>query len=426
MNKKILILTVLISIFGLKINAQNLSSSPYSRFGVGELLFQGNGRQVSMGNTGVGDFNSFHISKINPTGISAIKPNSVIFEVGFFDKFSVFKDATSEKQMNNVTNFKYLMTGFRINKWWHAGVGITPFCGSGYKIKLKDSLIIDDYKTVYTNDYVGEGGVNQIYLTNSFSFLKHFAVGATVNYNFGSIDRKKVTVIKEKTYLSRVTNSSRNLIKKFNYRVGFMFADSIEKDEYSTILKYSVGGFYSNAYNINSLQTKYISRSTQAYNIGLSDSIFFDTVSTTVIKVPQTIGVGFSVSWHDVLTLNGDYIMSNWSKSTILGESGFFNSQFIGVGLEYLQSPFSSKYYKTIRYRIGGFHNKSYIGLNNKQVTTNAVTFGIGLPVKTVQLNLGVVVGQTGSTAIGLKENFYELNLGFSLYDLWFVKRKFL
>ena len=118
--------------------------------------------------------------------------------------------------------------------------------------------------------------------------------------------------------------------------------------------------------------------------------------------------------------------MRKWLGNSVLGENNFADSKFLGLGFEYVTDPFSTTYHKTIRYRLGAYQNNSYKIYNNNQINTQAITFGVGFPIKTVQLNLGFVVGKTGSIDLGLQENFYEFNLSVSLYDLWFVKRKFM
>lgn len=425
MKKLVFISILFLSALPFSTIAQKLSSSPFSRYGVGELYHQANGRQIAMGNTGIGDFNSFHISKLNPASISSLKPNNVIFEIGLFDKISEFTNGETS-QFNNITSFKHIMVGFRATSWWHTSFGVTPYSGVGYKMRLEDTLSIDDYLTPITNNYEGEGGINQLFWTNSFTFYNHFSLGATINYNFGSIDRISTSVISDSSYTSLTTNSSRNIFRKFNYDLGFVFADTIKKDEYSSILKYSIGGVFTNNYSIKSVETKYIARSISMYGRNFTDSVFFDTVATSSIMMPKTIGTGISLTLYDKYTFTGDYVYRNWSEGSVFGETNFVNSNFIGVGAEYVAAPLSTRYYKTIRYRIGAFQNNSYMSYNDNQITTRALTFGVGLPVKSVQVNLGFALGQTGSVDVGLLENFYEFNLNLSLYDIWFIKRKFM
>lgn len=428
MKKTLIITLILIAVFYGNIEAQKLSSSPFSRYGVGELYFQGNGRQVAMGNTGIGDYNSYHISKINPALISSLKPSSVIFEIGLFDKLSDYQ-TNGDSQLSNIASFKYFMGGFRVTKWWHTSFGITPYSGIGYTIRTEDTLSInDEFSTPIISNYEGQGGINQLFWGNSFTIKRHLSIGANINYNFGSIDRINSSLINDSlsSYMSVTTFSTRNIFKKFSYNFGFVFADTIKKDEYTNILKYSIGGVFSNKYTINTLETKYINKSQSSYGLTFTDSIFFDTVANSSMMMPRTIGGGISLTFYDKFSFSADYKTSRWTNNTILGESNFANSTFMGVGAEFVLSALSTKYFKTIRYRVGAYQYNSYVVFNNQQIRSQALTFGFGFPIKTVQMNLGFVVGKTGSVDLGLQENFYEFNVGLSLYDLWFIKRKFL
>lgn len=422
--KKILVIITVILLVSQNIIAQNLSSSPYSRFGVGDILFQGNGRQIAMGNTGIADFSSHHISKVNPATYSALKPNNVIFETNFFHRFSEYSNGT-DKQINNTSNFKQLVGGFRVTRWWHTAFGLTPYSGIGYQVVAEDSVVSGEFSTAYTTRYYGLGGITQLFWGNSFTILKNFSIGANINYNFGSMNKYSETVISDTLSTSITRIYDRNLFKKFTYDLGVIFQDTI-KNGYKNILRYSIGGIYSNKFEINTYRTLYVSRMLNSYGLTYTDSVFFDTVGQSSIVIPQTYGGGISLTFQDKFTVSADYLIRKWKGATILDETNFVDSRFIGVGFEYVASPFSTVYSKTIRYRIGVYQNNSYKLFNDIQLQTQAITFGVGFPIKTVQLNLGFVIGQTGSLDIGLKENFYELNLSVSLYDLWFVKRKFM
>jgi len=422
--KKIFIILTVISLIGQNIWAQKLSSSPYSRLGIGDILFQGNGRQLSMGKTGIADFSSYHLSKVNPATYSALKPNSVIFETSFFHKISDYTDGNIH-QINNVSNFKQLMGGFRLKHWWHTSFGLSPYSGVGYQIQAYDTLILNDYSVAYASIYSGNGGITQLFWGNSFTFFNNFSVGVNLNYNFGAFNRYSETIVSDTLATTVTRMSDRKFFKKFTYDFGFIYQDTI-KDGYTHLLKYSVGGIFSNSFDVNTYNTLNVSRTISAYGQTFSDSIFFDTLGMSSMTLPLTFGAGISLTYKDRYTLTADYLVRKWSGTSILGNNNFTDSRFIGVGFEYVNAPFSTIYWKTIRYRAGAYQNNSYKIFNGGQINTQAITFGIGFPVKTIQLNLGFVVGQTGSLDLGLKENFYEFNLSISLYDLWFVKRKFM
>ena len=80
------------------------------------------------------------------------------------------------------------------------------------------------------------------------------------------------------------------------------------------------------------------------------------------------------------------------------------------------------------KYRIGLFYENSYLMLNEKQINSYGLTFGLGLPFTKSRssVNLSAELGQTGTTQNDLiKESYVKFTLHFLLYDRWFMKRKF-
>ena len=421
MKRKILIIIFIFVALGVK--AQNLNTSPMTRYGVGELFFQGNVRQLSMGNTGIADYSGIHISALNPALTGAIRPNNVIFEFAVMNRSSLYNNGQA-KQWNNFSDIRHIYGGFRITRIWHTAIGLVPFSGSGYKITVNDTASIDGFVTPYSVEYYGHGSINTLFWSNSFTFFKKFTIGAKLNYNFGSFDHKTSLIFNNDSAFTSVTvMNDRNIFRKITYDLGFIYNDTI-KIKTKPFVKVSIGGIYTNKQKVNSVMTKIVLRGINYNGKNFNDSIFYDTVATSSFSFPQTYGAGLSLEFNQ-FTFSADYIARKWSNTQIFGNNGFADSRFVGLGVEYCRDKQSTRYFKTIRYRLGTFNYKSYVQYNNTQLTTSALTAGIGLPFKSVMLNFGFITGQKGNLNIGWKENFYEVNFGITLYDLWFIKRKY-
>jgi hypothetical protein len=74
-----------------------------------------------------------------------------------------------------------------------------------------------------------------------------------------------------------------------------------------------------------------------------------------------------------------------------------------------------------------------YIRVKNK-LPQLGLSFGMGLPIanynrlapgQATLLNLALEYGKRGNNDNLLKENMFRLSVGFSLSDIWFVKRKY-
>ena len=86
-----------------------------------------------------------------------------------------------------------------------------------------------------------------------------------------------------------------------------------------------------------------------------------------------------------------------------------------------------TNYLSRVVYRVGARWEHSGMEVKSRAVKDFGITFGIGLPMNVLsKVNIGVEIGQKGTTDAGLlKENYTNIMLGFSLSDVWFIKRKY-
>ena len=64
--------------------------------------------------------------------------------------------------------------------------------------------------------------------------------------------------------------------------------------------------------------------------------------------------------------------------------------------------------------------------LNDKAIANTGITFGVGLPVAGFSnVNMGFEFGKLGRGESLIEENYFNIRIGFSLNDRWFIKRKY-
>ena len=72
------------------------------------------------------------------------------------------------------------------------------------------------------------------------------------------------------------------------------------------------------------------------------------------------------------------------------------------------------------------YKNETYLSLNGHGIDEKGMTFGLGFPIRSLILNVGLDMGKRGTTKDGLlEEKYYLLHFNATLHDVWFVKRKF-
>jgi hypothetical protein len=105
------------------------------------------------------------------------------------------------------------------------------------------------------------------------------------------------------------------------------------------------------------------------------------------------------------------------------------DSRIIAAGFQYYpnsQSPDGLLGHTYYRFGIKNAALPFY--LNDTQILENAITAGFGFPLRKAvsSVNVGMELGRRGTTMNNLvKENYFMINVGFTINDRWFMKTKY-
>lgn len=421
MHKKILILllVVFMSILGTK--AQVNTSSPYSRFGIGNIENQTLGRAKSMGGISSGLRLPFEINMYNPASYTAIPGKVFLFQVGIHSKRTDYSSNITDAR-NYDFGLSSINAALKINKYWGMSFGLSPVSSIGYKIYTEDSVSINDYTSKYKNYYGGEGGISQLYFGNAFAY-KGLSIGINTSYYFGTLSKKAESVLTDQSYSSYLLDIEDVKVKDIHFRYGMQYNDSIF-NKYNI----TVGGFFENKNDLNARLLKYTKRTITVGETSIADTLINDTINTGTVGTPMSYGFGFTFMSKQFI-FGADYETSNWKDVLMFGQaqSSLTNSSKISLGIEYTNDYASKEYLKTINYRIGGYYGNSNVFLNNTEITDAGINFGVGIPTKAgAKINIAFGIGKKGTTENNLiKENYYTIDMNFNLSDRWFIRRKF-
>ncbi len=459
--------------------SQILTSSPYSRYGLGELNVQTFATPVAMGGT----FIAYHQDTIAPFFINAANPASLAgirlttFELGGQATFSKISSNESSINKKNI-NFSYGSVGFPIKRIGGAAFGIMPYSTVGYKITSTQ-----EYAGVGTMNYIfdGNGGVNKVFLglglkpfkkqiskfynsaladtlikykeTNKYKrkklgkqLLSELSIGGTANYLFGTINQTTDVI-----YPGTITyfNSKRERsiqVSDFTFNGGLQThftIDSIKSKGQRRILKQKIkigfGFFINTPSSINAKQNNIIyNYSVDGFGIARSkDTVLNSQNIAGTIKLPLEMGVGFSIKKGEKLTVLMDAATTNWSgfKYFDAPSTDFKNSYRVSAGLNYIPNKLaygSSNYIKRIQYRLGVSYTDGYLDLKNTAISNYFVSAGLGLPVGIGRfddiaiVNISAQYGKMGTVNNKLlQEEYVRLVLGFTFNKRWFIKYKY-
>ena len=177
MTKKYhILLAVLLMSVGL--SAQNMTSSPFSRFAYGDLNENVPTGYRGMGGVGIGMRNNRAINPSQPASYTACDTLTFMFDVAASASWSRYRDAGGLKNKAN-GNLEYVTMQFPLYKRWIAmSVGLLPYSSVGYNISLSDSTAGGAYH--YVTNYYGDGNISEVYGGLSFNICNWFALGVSV------------------------------------------------------------------------------------------------------------------------------------------------------------------------------------------------------------------------------------------------------
>jgi len=418
MIKKITVSICLL--FSFTLVAQEGTSSPYSFYGIGDVKFKGTVENRSMGGLSVLP-DSIHMNIQNPAHYASLKLTN--FAIGATYANSKSKTEVQEGKARR-TSLDYLAIAVPVGKLG-IGFGLIPYSSVGYKIEKR----VTATNPIYSN-YTGVGGINKVFVGLAYKLTKDFNIGADIQYNFGTIETTNARVISGFDFVQFGTREI-NLsdVQGLNFNLGVSYQKKLNT-------KYSF--FSSLIYTPEATLTFENSRSIQLVQFRPSGSIdVIETnnvaVSDTKIKLPSKLvfGAGFGEvkKWlvGGEITLIENSVLSN--RFTDIQDSTFENTVRYGVGGFYIPNYNSySSYLKRIVYRGGLRYENTGLVLQNKAINDVAGTLGVGVPLSGTfsNINIGVEIGKRGTKYLNLvEENYFNISVGLSLSDRWFVKRKF-
>jgi hypothetical protein len=410
-------------VVGLTLFAQIRISSPYSRYGLGNLSDNSNAWNFSMGQTGIGMRSPYHINYLNPASYIAFDSTSFLFEGGFQAQF-VTLSSNFQKTNRNYASLGYLLFGMPVTKWWRSSIGLVPYSDVGYSV-----LNYEEYENTGTvlRLYQGSGGINRLYWGNALRIVKGLSVGFNMSYLFGSMIREASVYFPDSIYAMNFKVLNYVTVNSLYLNFGLQYRMRLKNN-----LFLNLGAIFSNTTSM-SAKTDMLAYTFLLSNNGVEypkDTLVKERGYSGKIVIPMVIGGGFSLERPDKWTVGVDYRWQNWSQFSAFGLSdSLVDAWMVSAGGEITPNIDNyANYLARVRYRLGFNYENTYLQLRGKNLTAYSVSLGLGLPLRGVKtlLNLGVSAGMRGTTEQNLiKESYIKLVIGFTIYERWFVKRKY-
>jgi len=402
----------------------NSTSSPYSRYGLGDLHSNAFGRATAMGGATLASRYNLQINSSNPAAYTAIDSLNFLFEFGFQGRFSNFQTDISSMKTNNV-NFNYFAMSFRISDKIAASMGIQPYSDVGYQVQVSDDL---EHTGAIQTSYYGTGTISKAYFGMGFEPIENLSIGANFNYLFGQLNRNSEVFFSNSGYYS-VQRYSQIRLRDFGLDFGAQYTIPLKDKKEITF-----AATFANKPKFTEFATDIIQKNISYYNgqstVADQDTLFYRGEEKGEIIFPYTLGGGLSFRKKDVYEINVDYYHQNWSESTFFGEKSNFLTDLnkFAIGAEWIPDRFSIRsVLNRMAYRAGFKYEQTYHSFDGHQINDFGISFGVGVPIyrSASTMNIGFEFGKRGTKDYGLVlENYAKVNFSLNLHDLWFIQRK--
>ncbi|MBQ2520342.1 MAG: hypothetical protein II540_03535 [Paludibacteraceae bacterium] len=388
------------------LSAQNMTSSPFSRYAYGDLNENVPTGYRAMGGVGFGMRNNRAINPAQPASYTACDTLTFMFDIAASANWSRYRDAGGMKNKGN-GNLEYVTMQFPLYKRWVAmSVGLLPYSSVGYNIDVSDSTAGGSYH--YNALYTGEGNISQVYGGLSFNVCNWLALGANVYYMWGELSHMRMLSFDESNVNSTIQYENLS-VSNVRFRAGAQLFHTFGDH---TI---NLGAIYEHQMKLN------------------SELLVFETQGDTVYvftdgwQLPMAWGVGGSYNWANRLTVAFDFERQCMASALYGGDPGYMSGlqdrNRYAFGVEYRHNPVGRNYAERILWRADINVQDEYLAMIGSKKVTASIGFGFPLYTVGTVINTTIEYTHRGSPA-GLDENALRLTIGASIAENWFFKRR--
>ncbi|MFZ1688569.1 MAG: hypothetical protein WAU70_14165 [Flavobacteriales bacterium] len=459
--------------------AQNVSDSPYSAYGFGDLVSSSQVAQSAMGSVGVAMVDPFSVISVNPASYTTL--GSAVFEAGGSWRNTTLTTGTQEGKRGGV-QFTGLSLGVPFGgRKWGIAMGLQPYTNVGYLVTQEG---VTSTGSPVTYEYLGTGGINRAFLglgrvlwnrrdsvgednrrRDTVALGNKLSLGLNFNYLFGGIEQTSKAIYPQSSGYYSTKNFTSLVLRDPSYTVGLLYSgqlvawkrehtrlkrrgqrirerldavnaalpDSLKKLDVSARRDTVAWGFHIGA--ISEFGADLGARYTgllSTYTLSGGVEVLRDTISSTDgergnVSLPPLFGLGIAFTHGSALTITAEMRQRDWRQLrsdvegwTLPEDLGMQRSFAAGLAWRPAGSRIEDNILRNTVYRLGMRYTNDYLVVRGTQLNEMAVSAGLSLPVlakfSRSSITIGGEYGQRGTTDNGLiKEQFTTLFVGITI-----------
>ncbi len=423
--KKAFFIGLLASFLWSNLLIAQVTHSPYSSIGIGDIQDPTTAAKFGMAGLGVSNGTYYSLNIVNPALLyynrvalfsAAVLGEKKTITQGGFDPYEA-----GSGQLNHMALAFPLISG-KLS----TALVLNPYSAVNYDVFFQTPIEGNPTDSVFVTAN-GDGGIDQLSLSFGGVLYKGLSFGVRASYLFSSIRKESKSVVPVSIPINNnyvATVNERLSFQDFMFGLGLAYNFKI--GETSSL---NFGATYDFKTDI---QSKLFIRLDQELLGGAT--VFADTLADNIpitVTLPEKLSLGFSYNHKNKILIGIDYSTQDWTNSTInqIENINYTKREKYVLGAEITPNVNSiNNYFKRMTYRVGAsFTNTPYI-FGETQITDFGINFGISLPVvRFSSLDFGFQMGTRGTLTNNLiQENYIKLYFGVSFNDnRWFLQPKF-
>lgn len=434
-------------------------NSPYSRYGIGDLVSSTNVNNRSMGGLSAGYNDALSVNFNNPASFAAfqswkekksnkLSSGRVVLDMAVNVDNRTLRDP-QKAQRFRASNalFSYVQVGVPLRKNWGMSFGLRPVSRISYKIDRYERLFdpitganIDSAVTQFEGDggsYIGSIGTGiSLFSKDRKGIEEKLSVGLNAGYFFGRKNyNSRRSFLNDTVAYYQANFQQTTNFGNLSLQAGLQYQLPLTKKLILTLGAFGQLGQTIRARQDVVRETFFFDQSQGQLRL---DSISDIREIPGQLLLPASYTAGFTLQKFAVPNKEGgwlfgiDYTHQPWTNYRFYGKADSLRDKWeIRMGAQITPVPQRS-YVSNVSYRFGFFVGPDYIQIGRTLPQVGA-SLGLGLPVgisrqapnQVTFVNLAFEFIRRGNNNSPLQENLFRLSLGFSLSDIWFIKRQY-